>query len=282
MVVARAVVRDLHDGGDAAKYFSRLTLVFGIAPIAAPSLGSVVLQFGSWRWIFAVLAVVGLLIAAAVARWLPETLPAEHRHTGGLADTGRAVRVLATDRIYVGYALTQGLVLASLFAYISASPFVFQEVFGLPVGVFSLLFGLNAVGLVVAGQVNARLLDRFPPRTLLVVTLAAGVVIGVGVLVGAAAGSLILVAVTLFAFLGSLGMVLPNGTALALDRHPRHAGTAAALMGALQSVCAALAAPLVGLGGTGSAVPMAVVLLAASLLSLATTLVLTGGRQAPA
>ncbi|MBO4143773.1 multidrug effflux MFS transporter [Micromonospora tulbaghiae] len=279
VVVARAVVRDLYSGRDAAKYFSRLTLVFGVAPVAAPGVGSLVLRFGSWRAVFVTLAVIGAVLAVAVALRLPETLPAERRSTGGLGATLRTMRSLLADRVYLGYALTQGFAFAGLFAYISGSSFVFQDVFGVSAAVFSVIFGANALALVAVGQANARLLDRFTPRRLLVTTLVVGVVTAVGVLTGALAGSLAVTAVALFAFVGSLGMVMPNSSALALDAHARHAGTAAALMGGIQSVVGALAAPLVGLGGEGSALPMAVVLAGAALLSL--TAVLTMARPRP-
>ncbi|MEV0156587.1 multidrug effflux MFS transporter [Micromonospora sp. NPDC050686] len=275
VVVARAVVRDLFAGRAAAKYFSRLTLVFGVAPVAAPGVGSLVLRFGSWRTVFVTLAVIGALLAVAVARWLPETLPAHRRTTAGAAGTLRAMRSLFADRVYLGYALTQALAFAGLFAYISGSSFVFQDVFGVSGTAFSLIFGLNALALVGLGQANARLLDRSGPRPLLIGALAAGAVAAAGVLAGALLGSVLLVAVALFAFVGSLGMVTPNSTALGLDRHAHHAGTAAALMGGVQSVVGALAAPLVGLGGEGSALPMAGVLAAAAALSVLAVLTLT-------
>jgi DHA1 family bicyclomycin/chloramphenicol resistance-like MFS transporter len=278
VVVARAIVRDRYAGRAAAKYFSRLSLVFGIAPVAAPSVGGLVLRFGSWRAVFVCLAVIGLLLAAAVAWRLPETLPVERRSTGGLAGTVRAMGSLLTDRVYLGYVLTQGLAFAALFAYISGSSFAFQDVFGVSGGAFGLIFGVNALALVAAGQANARLLDRFTPRVLLLTALLVGAGAAVGVLAGAAANSVWPVAVALFVFVGTIGMVTPNSTALALDRHATHAGTAAALLGALQSVIGALAAPLVGLGGEGSALPMAAVLAGAAGLSLVAALTLARSR----
>ncbi|MFG1712920.1 multidrug effflux MFS transporter [Micromonospora sp. NPDC049203] len=278
VVVARAVVRDLYAGRAAAKYFSRLILVFGVAPVAAPGAGSLVLRFGSWRAVFLVLAVIGAMLAVAAALRLPETLPAERRSTGGLGGTLRTMRSLLADRVYLGYALTQGFAFAGLFAYISGSSFVFQDVFGVSMMVYSVIFGVNALALVALGQANARLLDRFSPRRLLVTMLVVGLVAAAGVLTGALAGSLVVTAVPLFVFVGSIGMVMPNSTALALDAHARHAGTAAALMGGIQSVVGALAAPLVGLGGEGSALPMAVVLAGGSLLSLTAVLTMTRRR----
>ena len=272
IVVARTIVRDLYTGTAAAKYFSRLTLIFGVAPVAAPSLGSLVLRFGSWRAIFVVLAVISALLTAAAAWRLPETLPPERRHAGGLRATSRAVRSLFGDRGYVGYSLAQALTFAGLFAYISGSSFVFEEIFDVPEVLFALIFGLNAAGLVTLGQLNVRLLDRWPVRRLLLAAQFTGLGAAALLLAGAALGQLAIVLVAVFAFVATVGMVPPNSTALALDRHAGNAGTAAAILGAVQSVIGSLAAPLVGLGDTGSAVPMAVVVLGAATLSLASVL----------
>jgi DHA1 family bicyclomycin/chloramphenicol resistance-like MFS transporter len=176
--------------------------------------------------------------------------------------------------------LAQGLAFGAMFAYISGSSFVFQNGYGVSGTVFSLLFGLNAAGLIALSQANRRLLDRYQPRTLLVSTLLAGVTAAFALLVSAQLGVLAGVAVALFFVVASVGMVLPNATALALDRHPRRAGTAAALMGGMQSVLGALAAPLVGLGEPGKGMPMAVVVLAFACSALAAALMLTG--EAPA
>jgi DHA1 family bicyclomycin/chloramphenicol resistance-like MFS transporter len=280
VVVARAVVRDLYAGVDAARYFSRLTLIFGVAPIAAPSLGSAVLRFTSWRGIFAVLAVIGLLLALLVARKLPETLPVERRSSGGLADILRTARTLFADRVYLGYALAQGLAFAGMFAYISGSSFVLQQGYGISAPVYAVLFGLNAVGLIGLSQANGVLLNRFAPRTLLVGTLIAGLIAAAALLGGALLGSLLLLAAMLFVFVASVGMVTPNATALALDRHPERAGTAAALLGGIQSVIGALAAPLVGLGDPGQGVPMATVMVSFACAALVAVTVLTRFRRA--
>ncbi|MDG4830344.1 multidrug effflux MFS transporter [Solwaraspora sp. WMMD1047] len=280
VVVARAVVRDRYAGTAAAKYFSRLTLVFGVAPIAAPAFGSLVLRFASWRGVFVALTVIGVGLAAAAAWRLPETLPRTRRSRGGLAATAATMRTVLADPGFVGYALTQGLAFAGLFAYISGSSFVFQEVFDVPDGTYSLIFGLNAVGLIALGQLNARLLDRFPPRTLLTATLVAGLLAAAALIGAALIGSLVLFAVALFGYVATIGMVMPNGTALALEAHAGRAGTAAALLGAFQSMIGALAAPLVGLGGSGNALPMAVVVCGCAAASLLGALTLTRRRVA--
>ncbi|AEB43110.1 MULTISPECIES: multidrug effflux MFS transporter [Micromonospora] len=277
-VVARAIVRDLYAGRAAAKYFSRLTLIFGLAPMIAPAFGSLLLNFGDWRVIFVALTVIGALLATVVAWRLPETLPVARRNTGGLLSIARIARVLITDRIYLGYTLTQGLAFAGLLGYLSGSSFVLQDVFGLSVGMYSLIFGVNSLAFVAVGQLNARLLDRHGPRQLLITALGLGLLAALGLIAGALLQALPLVIVAMLVFLGSLGMVMPNGTALALDRHGAHAGTAAALLGGIQAVVAAGAAPLVGIGGEGSALPMALVIAGAAAGSLLVVLTLARRR----
>ncbi|MFY1632547.1 multidrug effflux MFS transporter [Solwaraspora sp. WMMB335] len=279
VVVGRTVVRDLYSGAEAARFFSRLLIIFGVAPIAAPVLGAVVLRITSWRGIFVALAVIATLLIAALARWLPETLPVERRNPDGLAGTARAARSLVTDRAYLGYALTQGLAFAGLFAYLGGSSYVLQDGFGLSPTTYSMVFGANALGMIVLGQLNARLVRSRAPRTLFVGALVAGLVAAGLLVAGAATGELWLVLVPLAGYVSTLGMLMPNGTALALEDHARHAGTAAALLGAIQSGIGSLAAPLVGLAGTTSAVPMALVIVAAATLSL--TAVLTLARRRP-
>jgi DHA1 family bicyclomycin/chloramphenicol resistance-like MFS transporter len=264
IVISRAVVRDLHAGAAAAAYFSRLMLVFGVAPVVAPSAGSLVLRYTSWPGVFVVLAVIGALILVAALGGLPETLPAERRHTGGLAETARGMRSLLHDRGYVGYVLALGMAGAGLFGYISGSSFVLQQVYGASPQLYGVLFGLNALGFVLVGQLNGRLVHRVPPRRLLGVALVIAVAAAVALVVAARWHSLIAVAVPLLVFMSALGMVLPNTTALALDLHPGRAGAASALLGAAQSLCGAVVAPVVGLAGSGTATPMALAMTAAA------------------
>ncbi|MEV6596021.1 multidrug effflux MFS transporter [Actinoplanes sp. NPDC051346] len=279
VVVARAIVRDLHSGVGAAKFFSRLTLIFGVAPIAAPLLGSAVLRVTSWHGIFVTLGIIAALLTALLAWRIPETLPVERRSSGGLRDTARTARTLIADRVYVGYTLAQSLSFAAMFSYISGSSFVLQDGYGVSPTLFSILFGVNACGLIALSQANGRLLDRVTPRRLLLTALATQALAGVAVLAGALLGSLVGLAVGLFVVVGAIGMVMPNATALALDRHPHRAGTAAAVMGGIQSVIAALAAPLVGIGDPGLGVPMGAAVLAFAAVALLTLLLLTAGSR---
>jgi len=263
IVIARAVVRDRYAGVAAARYFSLLMLVNGLAPILAPIIGGQLLRVTSWRGVFVVLAAIGALLLLATASGLDETLAPADRHTGGLPATLATFRRLLADRFFVGYALSSGLSFAAMFAYIAGSPFVLQDIYGLSPQLFSLVFGVNALGIMAASQINGRLVDRVPLPRLLAVGLAMTALGGIAVL-AAVLGHVGLIGVTpaLCVVVSSQGIVLPNATSLALSGHPRTAGSASALLGVLQYVIGAAAAPLVGVGGTATALPMAVVIAA--------------------
>ncbi|MFG2164523.1 multidrug effflux MFS transporter [Micromonospora chersina] len=260
-VVAMAVVRDLFSGAAFARLFSRLMLVMGAAPILAPTLGSGLLRWSDWRGVFVALAVFGLLLIVVAAVGLRETLPAERRRHGGVAAVGRDYRALLRDRTFVGLVLVAGLAMAALFAYVAGSSFVFQQRYGLDEQQFGLAFGAGAVGLITATQLNVRLLRRYTPQRILVTALAVGTAAGLVLLSFAATGvgGLAAVLASLWVVLAAAGLAMPNAPALALSRHGEAAGTAAALLGAVQFGVGALAAPLVGVLGTGSVAMAAVV-----------------------
>ncbi|MCF1596113.1 multidrug effflux MFS transporter [Streptomyces muensis] len=274
IVIARAVVRDLYDGVAMARFFSTLMLISGVAPIVAPLIGGQILRVTDWRGVFVVLTVVGVLLAALVWRKLPETLAPQDRHSGGVGEALRAMRGLLADRAFAGYTLAGGFAFAALFAYIAASPFVIQEIYGASPQTFSLLFGLNSVGLVVIGQINGKVLvgrvslDRVLGVGLAVVVLAATALLLMSLDVFGEAG-LVPVAAALFVLMSAMGVTLPNTQALALLRTKHAAGSASALLGTSSFLIGAVASPLVGIAGEDTAVPMAVVQLAAALVALA-------------
>ncbi len=270
VVIARAVVRDLHSGTEAVRLFSSLMLVTGLAPILAPLAGGQVLSVTSWRGIFVVLAVLSALLALLVTFGLPETLPPGRRSDHGLRRTLATMRALLRDRWFVGHALAGGLGFGALFAYISGSSFVLQGIYGVSPQLYSVLFAMNGLGLIAGSQVNARLVGRFGPAKLLRAGLISIAVSAGALLAVVVAGGLGVWAVLLpmFVIVSSLSFVLPNSTALALADHADVAGTASALLGVCQFLIGALVAPLVGAGGTDSAVPMAAVMTAAALAAL--------------
>jgi len=270
VVIARAVVRDLHSGAAAVRLFSSLMLVTGLAPILAPLAGGQVLNHTSWRGIFWVLTVLSALIALLVTFGLRETLPKARRSSSGLAETLRTMRALLRDRWFVGHGLAGGLGFGALFAYISGSSFVLQGIYGVSPQLYSVLFAMNGLGLIAGSQVNARLVGRFGPAYLLRAGLVAIAVSASALLVVVSVGDLGVVAVLvpMFVIVSSLAFVLPNSTALALNDHAAVAGTASALLGMGQFVIGAAVAPLVGAAGTESAVPMAAIMTVVALAAL--------------
>ncbi|MFK4595449.1 Bcr/CflA family multidrug efflux MFS transporter [Streptomyces pristinaespiralis] len=264
IVIARAVVRDLYDGVEMARFFSTLMLISGVAPVIAPLIGGQVLRVTDWRGIFAVLTVVGVLLTLVVVKWLHETLPVDKRHSGGVGQALRTMRGLLADRVFAGYMLSGGLAFAALFAYIAASPFVVQEIYGASPQTFSLLFGLNSIGLIAVGQINGRLLvgrvslDKALGFGLAVITLAATALLLMTTGVFGEVG-LFPVAAGLFVLMSAMGLAMPNTNALALLRTPHAAGSASALIGTASFLVGAVASPLVGIAGESTAVPMAVV-----------------------
>jgi MFS transporter, DHA1 family, multidrug resistance protein len=268
-VVALAIVRDLFEGRAAATMLSRLFLVMGVAPVLAPTLGGEVLRFTSWRGVFAVLAVYGVLVLALAATGLRETLPPARRRSGGVAGTLRTYRALLGDRTYVGLIVVAGLTMAALFTYVSGSSFVFQRQFGLDEQQFGILFGVGAVWLIAATQLNPVLLRWWSPAQILVTATVAGTAAGAVLLVLAATGpGLFGVAAPLWAVLFAAGLALPNGPALALAGYGDSAGSAAAMLGAVQFGVGAAVSPLVGLLGN-DALAMGAVIVAALALAVA-------------
>ncbi len=277
VVIARAVVRDLYDGAAAVRFFSRLMLIIGIAPIVAPVVGAQILQIMSWRGIFVVLAVLGLGVLATAAVGIPETHLPEPESAGRLGTAVWSMARLMRDRNLVGYGLASGLAFAAMFAYISASPFVVQNIYGASPRLFSAMFAVNSIGLVLFSQVNGLLAGRVAPRTMLAAGLGATLVAGIGILAVVVAGlpQLVALALGFFVLVSSMGFVMPNATVLALSEHPESAGAASALLGVMQLAIGAASAPLVGVAGDHNAVPMAVVISVLTVGAIASFAMLT-------
>jgi DHA1 family bicyclomycin/chloramphenicol resistance-like MFS transporter len=228
--------------------------------VIAPVLGGQLNRVMSWRGIFGVLAGLGLVLLLAGVLGVRETLPAGRRVRGGLGATLRGFGSLLRDRFFVGVALASGLAAASMFAYIAGATFVLQRVYGLSPQGFSLAFGVNSLGIMTTAQVSARLIKRWSPMRILtaglLVNLAGSLGLLTTVLLDLDLGFLL---GSLFVMVSAIGLILPNSTALALSGHADQAGTASALLGLLQYVIGGLVAPLVGLAGEDSAVPLGMV-----------------------
>ncbi|MDP9820595.1 multidrug effflux MFS transporter [Nocardioides massiliensis] len=291
IVLSRAIVRDLYSGTTMTRFFSTLMLVSGAAPVLAPVLGAQVIAVSHWRVVFGVLVLFGVVLLIAVALRLPESLPPARRQEARLLAHLRRYAHLLRDLRFVAYIAIGGLMFASLFVYISSSPFVLQEAYGFSVREFSLVFAVNGAGIVTAGQLNRVLVGRFASELRL---------LGLGVVVGVAAVLTVLVAVVqdwtvavlvaaLFPAVAVFGMVVANATSLALAEHAASAGAASSLQGMVQFLTAGVAAAVVGLAGEGSALAMALgmtVCMGLALVVLVVLVALSGGgssrpRRAP-
>ncbi|NHN33450.1 Bcr/CflA family multidrug efflux MFS transporter [Paenibacillus agricola] len=269
IVISRAIVRDMYAGTELTKFFTLLMLVNGVAPIMAPIVGGQIMRFTSWQGVFIVLGILGSLMLAAAFWGLRETLPEGSRSKGGIKNTLATYRGLLGDRVFMGYALAQGLVFAAMFAYISGSPFVLQEIFHVSPQMFSVFFGINGLGIIIAGQVTGRLVSRLGETRLLVsglcISAFGGVTLLIMILTGAGLYGVLL---PLFLVVSSVGIVSSTGFSLAMQKQSRAAGTASALLGVLSLLIGGFVAPLVGLGGSQSAVPMGLVIAVASVGSV--------------
>ena len=270
LVISRAIARDLYSGRALMIFFSRLILIAGLAPVIAPILGGQLSRIMSWRGIFGVLAGFGAILLLAGWLGLKETLPPERRIVGGFGKTLHGYNTLLHDRFFVGCVLSSGLAGASMFAYISGSTFVLQRIYGMSPQGFSFVFGAISLGLVIAAQIGGRLALVWPlTRVLgfgLAVNLFGAASLLATVIIGLPLGVLI---AALSVMVSAVGLIFPTANALALADYPDLAGTASSMQGLSQFVFGAVAAPLVGIAGEQTALPLGVVTTTASLCAIA-------------
>jgi DHA1 family bicyclomycin/chloramphenicol resistance-like MFS transporter len=270
MVIGRAVIVDLATGARLVRLLNVIAGVGGIAPIVGPLLGAVILQLSHWRVSFWVVAALGVAMSLAVLVAVPESLPPERRHGGGLRAFATAGREVLSQRRYVGYLLVSGSAMGALFAYVATSAFVLQSMNGMSPIVYSVDFAANAGGMTVAALVAARLAGRVATRKVILAGQVAALAAGVAMLVGALwFGTPLLLAVVCFLVLMTAqGLIGPNGGALASAEVPEHPGTGSAVLGFVQWVAAGIIAPIAGLGGEHTAVPMALLMTGGAALSM--------------
>lgn len=281
IVIGRAIVADTLKGAAAARIFSLLAIMSGLAPVTAPLLGGALLGPVGWRGVFGVLTGAAIVMLLGSSLVLRETLPPSRRHSGGVTATFQAARGVLSNRGYLGYLLAFVFSFGSMFSYISASPFVLQTAFGLSAGWYSVAFAANAFGLTSASLVSARLVGRVGPRRLLTIGVSTLFTADILLATLAATGSLAAWSVLTLLWLGvsSMGLIMGNAASLAVAQTPESAGTGAAVIGAGQFALAAVVSPLVGLGGEDTAVPMAVAMVVSATVAVLGLAMLT--RRGP-
>ncbi|WP_172801418.1 multidrug effflux MFS transporter [Arthrobacter sp. OY3WO11] len=280
-VVAMAMVRDLFSGYAMVKMFSRMALVNGLAPILAPVIGSQLLLVMEWPGIFVFLAAYGTLVIVSALFLVRETLPPEKRRQSGMTARQR-YRILFSDRVFVGLLLVAGLNFGGLFTYLSASPFLFQDVFGFSPQEYGLLFGINSLGIVAGIQTSARLIRRVPPQWIIAAATAWMFVMATLIVVFDQLGfGLWGVLVPLWFYILGTGFMFPCVQVLALAGHAGQAGTAASLLGFSTFMMAGLISPVVGWLGITSAAPMGAVQGTCILLAMAALWLVVRPRTVP-
>ncbi|BCI56010.1 Bcr/CflA family drug resistance efflux transporter [Mycolicibacterium litorale] len=280
VVIARAVIADRSRGARAARLFAVMMLIGVLAPITAPILGGVIVTGLGWRAVFFALAVLNLLTLLGVVLAVKESLPEQHRRPGGLTALLTSARSVLGNRYYLGYTLVMAFTAAAMFGYIAASPFVVQNILGFSPAAYSVTFGSCALAIGAGSVISARLVRTHSPRRVLMGGVVALLIATALMMLNVTVGHVISWAtIALMAvFMGTIGFVYANATALALTEVPHAAGTGSAVLGFLQYGMGAVTPPLVGVLGEGSALPMAVVMLGAAALAALSLFGLTRGH----
>ncbi len=269
MVIPRAVVRDHYSTHDAARALSMLMLIMGIVPILAPVLGAYILSWVGWRGIFVTITLCGIALLWTLSKVMVESLPPERQIKLSWGNILRTYGGLLTHRRFIAYALSGGLASGTMFGYIVGSPRLFIEHFGVSPQTYGLLFGMNAVSLIIGSQVSVRLLkDHLPIKILpwaLAGTTAAGLLALFSAFAGVATLALIMGCLMLFMF--CYGFVGPNSAALALSDQGHQLGSASAMMGTLSISCGAMAGLLISLMKMPGPLPLALIMAGCTVLA---------------
>ncbi|WP_309122176.1 multidrug effflux MFS transporter [Paenibacillus sp.] len=265
IVISRAIARDLYSGKELTKFFSLLLVVSNLGPLVAPVAGSGVLSFTTWIGVFIALALLGTYLLIMTKWRLRETLPSDRRSPTNFAHQLRSFGLLLRDRQFLGYMLTQGIMIAGVFAYVSGTPFIYQNIYGVTPTVFALLFGSNGISLIIGSQIVGRMAHRVSERSFLIFGLWLALLASVAVLVVAIVhGPLFTLVIPLFFFVAAIGITSTAAFPLAMESQARMAGSAAAMLGVIPFLLGAVVAPLVGIAGEDTAVPLGVIILLSS------------------
>ena len=281
-VIPRAVIRDLHTGPEATRLMALVMLVFSVSPILAPLFGSAVIVPFGWRAVFVAVTVVSGIALVMLWALLPETRPKSERIAGNLGNVMRAYGRLMVDAKFQGLTFIGGLGMASFFAFLASSSFVYIGHFGLTPTQYSLAFSVNAVGFIGASQFAATLGQRFGMGRMLTAAVTVYLVMSLillGVTLAGIDNLWVLMALLFFAF-ASLGLVIPSTMVLSLEEHGPIAGMASALGGTLQFVAGAVTITIASFFFDGTSLPMVAVIAACAVGAFILTRLTVGGGRA--
>jgi len=275
IVISRAIVRDTFSGVELAKFFTLLMMIGNAAPLLAPLAGSAVITFTDWTGVFIFLGIFAIILVIITTLKIKESLPKEKRVANDIAKMLINYKSLLTDRLFMGYALPAGIMFSGIFAYVSGSSFIYQIIYGVSPEVFSLLFSLNGVSLIIGAQIARIFTGRISNIRLIIIGMSLALISSLIVLITTIViGPLYALVIPLFLFMTSIGMVSPIFSALALESQGHIAGSASALMGVMPFLLGSITSPLVGIAGENSSLPLGIILVTTCTLSLLVYIVL--------
>ncbi|MCY8997101.1 MFS transporter [Bacillus inaquosorum] len=262
LVLSRAIVRDVFTGRELAKFFSLLMVITAVAPMVAPMTGGAILllPFATWHTIFHVLTIIGFLLVLLIALRLKETLPPEKRIPSSIGTSVKTMGSLLKDRSFMGYALTVGFIHGGSFAYVSGTPFVYQDIYGVSPQVFSILFGINGLAIISGSFIIGRFGGIIHEKNLLrMAVITAMIATAVLLTMTMIHGPLATLVISIFIYMITIGMVLTSTFTLAMEKQGHRAGSASALLGMLPLLLGSIVSPLVGINET-TAIPMGAIM----------------------
>ncbi|MGG4419329.1 Bcr/CflA family efflux MFS transporter [Bacillus subtilis] len=262
LVLSRAIVRDVFTGRELSKFFSLLMVITAVAPMVAPMTGGAILllPFATWHTIFHVLMIIGFLLVLLIALRLKETLPPEKRIPSSIGTSVKTMGSLLKDRSFMGYALTVGFIHGGSFAYVSGTPFVYQDIYGVSPQVFSILFGINGLAIISGSFIIGRFGGIIHEKSLLrIAVITAVIATAVLLTMTMIHGPLATLVISIFIYMITIGMVLTSTFTLAMEKQGHRAGSASALLGMLPLLLGSIVSPLVGINET-TAVPMGAIM----------------------
>lgn len=269
IVVCRAIVRDMFEEVEAAKFYTMMMVAMAVAPIVAPLLGSMLLTYFNWRAIFWFLTVYGVFCLTGVLRYCPETLAREERMRGHVIDVFRGYGRVLTNRRFLVHAMAFGCTSGILFTYLSSASYLFIELFRIPVAVFGFLFATNSIGFYIVSQLNHLLLRKFASGRL--VRGAVWIIIFSAMLLTVCSwtgfGGFPLFFGIFFVCFSTLGIIFPNAAAITMQPFASEAGSASAVMGIVQYILGSIAGSLVGVFQNGTALPVSIQILCFGLVA---------------
>lgn len=281
VVLSRAVVRDVFTGRELTKFYALLMVILSAAPMLAPMAGGAILllPFASWHTIFYFLSLLGFLMVIVVAFKLEETLPLDKRIPSSVGDSVRTMGKLFADRSFIGYALIVGFVHGGSFAYVSGTPFVYQGIYGVSPQVFSILFGINGLAIMLGSSIVGRFGGIIHERSLLRVAVITAVsATSLILLISIVEGPLAFLVSLIFIYMTTMGMILTSSFTLAMEKQGHRAGSASGLLGLLPLLIGSMVAPLTGINEE-TAVPMGTILFITSLIGFIAFFTLTKNNQ---